>query len=187
MEQRLVDKHTAHCQEMEQLQVAVAAKASHFQAQVADLGPRIGKLDDSVRRLESELDAHLERIAAEIVSDGRNQLESAAATVLKELQTRGANESEHRLNEVCGQLRTVQNRIENSFSGSLKAQVAEAAQSFDQDITELAQQSVGRWQLALARVLDSVAKTLGEQVVGLEDTIKASERAGHNQSNGNGS
>jgi hypothetical protein len=58
-------------------------------------------------------------------------------------------------------LRTIQNRIENSFSGSLKTQGEQAAQSFGQEIEELAQQSVERWRLALARHLDSVARTLG--------------------------
>jgi phage-related minor tail protein len=148
---------------MEQVQAAVAAQASQFQAQVADLGPRIKKQDESVRRLELELDEHLERIAAEIVSDARTQLEGAANAVLKELQIRGANEFAGQLDEACGQLRTIQNRIENSFSGSLSAQIAEALQSFGQDIEKLAQQSVERWRMALARDLNSVAKTLGEQ------------------------
>jgi len=163
LEQRLVDKHNAHRQEMEQVQAAVAAQASQFQAQVADLGPRIKKQDESVRRLELELDEHLERIAAEIVSDARTQLEGAANAALKELQIRGANEFAGQLDEACGQLRTIQNRIENSFSGSLSAQIAEALQSFGQDIEKLAQQSVERWRMALARDLNSVAKTLGEQ------------------------
>jgi hypothetical protein len=116
-----------------------------------------------VRRLESDLDAHLEGIATEIIADTHTQLESAVGVVLKDLQVRGANEAGTRLDEVCGQLRTIQNRIENSFSGSLTSQGAEAVQSFVREIEGLAQQSVERWRLALAKHLNSVARTLGQE------------------------
>src|SRR6266850_3425823 len=163
LERRLVESHEAHRREIEQIQADLAAKSSQLQAGVVDLGRRIATLNESVRRLESDLDAHLQRVAGEIVSDTRTQLESTVGVVLKDLQVRGSNETATRLDEVCGQLRTIQNRIENSFSGSLKSQGAEAVQSFVQEIEGLAQQSVEKWRLALAKHLDSVARTLGQE------------------------
>jgi PilZ domain-containing protein len=163
LERRLAETHDAHRRETEQIQAQVTAKSSQLQSEVTELGNRIATLNDSVRRLESELDAHLERMAGEIVSGARGQLESAVDLALKNLQTRGSNEVGNRLDEMCGQLRIIQNRIENSFSGSLQSQGEEGVQSFGQEIEELAQQSVERWRLALARHLDSAAKTLGQE------------------------
>ena len=161
---QLVDSHAVHRREIEQIQADTAAKASHLQSEVTDLGRRITAMNESVRRLESDLDAHLERVAGEIVSGAQAQLESAVARVLKDLQARASNEAESRLNEICGHLRTIQNRIEASFSGSLKAQGEQAVQSIAQQFEELAQQSTEKWRLALARDLSSVAKTLGQQL-----------------------
>ncbi len=163
LESRLREAHETHRREIEEIQADLAAKSSQLQAGVVDLGRRIATLNESVRRLESDLDAHLQRVAGEIVSDARIQLESAVGVVLKDLQVRGSNEAGSRLDEVCGQLRTIQNRIENSFSGSLKSQGAEAVQSFVQEIEGLAQQSVEKWRLALAKHLHSVARTLGQE------------------------
>jgi uncharacterized protein YoxC len=163
LEGRLRETHEAHRREIEQIQADLAAKSSQLQSEVVDLGRRIATLNESVRRLESDLDSHLERVAGEIVSDARNQLESAVGVVLKDLQVRASNEAGNRLDEMCGQLRTIQNRIENSFSGSLTSQGAEAVQSFVREIEGLAQQSVERWRLALAKHLNSVARTLGQE------------------------
>ena len=163
LERRLVETHEAHRREIEQTQADLAEKLSPLQAEIGDLARRVATLNESVRKLESELDAHLETIAAEIVSDTRTQLESTVGVVLRDLQVRGSNEAAMRLDEVCGQLRTIQNRIENSFSGSLKSQGEEAVQSFGQEIETLAQQSVEKWRLAFARHLDAVARTLGQE------------------------
>ena len=175
LERRLVETHELHRREIEQVQADLAAKLSPLQAEVVDLGRRIATLNQSVRRLESELDSHLEKVAAEIVSDTRTQLESTVGVALKDLQIRGSKEAATRLDEVCGQLRTIQNRIENSFSGSLKSQGEDAVQSFGHEIEELAQQSVERWRLALAKHLDAVARTLG-----LEFRAKPESESGGN-------
>src|SRR6202162_445121 len=147
---QLADSHNAHRREVQQIQADATAKASQLQSEVSDLGRRIAALNESVRRLESDLDAHLEGIASEIVSEARTQLEKAVALALKDLQGRGANEGETRLNEICGHLRTIQNRIENSFSGSLQTQAEEAAHSIAQQFEELARQSLERWRHAIA-------------------------------------
>ncbi|MGO9403248.1 MAG: PilZ domain-containing protein [Terriglobales bacterium] len=161
---QLVDSHAAHRREMEQIQADTVAKASQLQSEVSDLGKRIAALNESVRRLESDLDAHLERVAGEIVSGAQAQIESAVALALKGLQARSSNEVESRVNEMCGHLRTIQNRIEGSFSGSLKTQGEEAAQSIAQQFEELAQQSVEKWRVGLAKDLNAVAKTLGQEL-----------------------
>jgi len=161
---QLVDSHEVHRREIEQIRADAAAKASQLQSEVSDLGRRMTTLNESVRRLESDLDAHLERVAAEIVSGAESQIESAVALALKNLQARGSNEVETRLGEMCGHLRTIQNRIEDSFSASVTAQGEEAVQSIAQHFEELARQSTEKWRLALARDLSSVANTLGTQL-----------------------
>ena len=161
---QLADSHEVHRGEIEQIRADAAAKASQLQSEVSDLGRRTTTLNESVRRLESDLDAHLERVAAEIVSGAESQIESAVALALKNLQARGSNEVETRLGEMCGHLRTIQNRIEGSFSASVTAQGEEAVQSIAQHFEELARQSTEKWRLALARDLNSVANTLGQQL-----------------------
>ena len=164
LQRQLVDSHDVHRREIEQIQADAAAKTSQLQSEVADLSARVAALNESVRRLESDLDVHLEHVAGEIVTSAGAQIESAVALALKDLQARGSNEVETRLSEICGHLRTIQNRIETSFSGSLKTQGEEAVQAIAQQFEDLAQQSVERWRLALARDLNSVAKTLGQQL-----------------------
>jgi hypothetical protein len=161
---QLVGSHDAHRREIEQIHADAAAKAFQLQSEVTGLGMRIVTLNESVRRLESDLDAHLEKLSGEIVSAARTQLQNAVALVLKDLQTRGANEVESALNDICGHLRTIQNRIENSCSGSLKAQGEEAVQSIAQQFEDLAVQATEKWRLALSRDLASVANTLGQQL-----------------------
>jgi hypothetical protein len=164
LERRLSDAHNAYRREMEQIQTDSAAKAAQLQTEVSDLGRAMGALNEAVRRLEAELDGHLQHLAEEIVAGARTQLESAVAAAIKDLQTQAGNEADKQVDEVCTHLRTIQNRIEKSFLGSLKIQGEESAQVAGQQIDELAQQSVERWRLALARDLNSVARALGEQL-----------------------
>jgi len=164
LQRQLADSHDVHRREIEQIQEDAAEKTVLLQSEVSDLGSKIAALNESVRRLESDLDAHLEHVAGEIVASASAQIESVTARALKDLQTRGSNEVETRVSEICGHLRTIQNRIENSFSGSLKTQGEEAVQSLAQQFEELAQQSLETWRLALAKDLNSVAKTLGQQL-----------------------
>lgn len=164
LQRQLVETHDVHRREIEQIQADAAEKTSQLQSDVTDLAGRIAALNESVRHLESDLDAHLEGVASEVVSSAGAQIESAVALALKDLQVRSSNEVETRLSEICGHLRTIQNRIENSFAGSLKAQGEEAAQSIAQQFEDLEQQSMEKWRLALAKDLNSVAKNLGRQL-----------------------
>ncbi len=161
---QLVDSQEAHRREIERIQADSAARASHLQVEVLDLSGRISVMNESVRRLESELDAHLEGIAREIVSAAEARIEGAMALALKEQQARGSNEAEARLSDMCGNMRTIQNRIESSFSGSLTAQGEEALQSSAERFEQLAQQSLEKWRLTLAKNLNTVANTLGQQL-----------------------
>ena len=164
LQEQLAESHKVHRREVDQIQVDAAAKAFQLQSEVSDLGRRMAALNESVRRLESDLDAHLERIAAEIVSGAEGQIDGAVALALKNLQARGSNEVETRLSEMCGHLRTIQNRIEDSFSASVAGRGEEAVQSVAQQFEELAQRSTEKWRLALAKDLNSVANTLGQQL-----------------------
>jgi len=164
LQEQLASSHNAHRKEIDQIQADSAAEASQLQSEVSDLVGRIAALNESVRRLESDLDAHLDNVAGEIVTAARTQLESTVALAFKDLQGRGSNEVETKVNEICGHLRTIQNRIEDSFSGSLKSQGEEAVQSIAQQFEEIAQQSTEKWRLALAKDLNAVANKLGQQL-----------------------
>jgi hypothetical protein len=72
-------------------------------------------------------------------------------------------------------MRTIQNRIEKSFPGSLEIQGEETAQAAGQQIDELVQQSVERWRPALAKDLNSVARALGEEL--REEIASENERS----------
>jgi hypothetical protein len=163
LQQRLGEEHDAYRREMQKAQAEVATESSQLQAQTADLGSRVAELNESVRKLESELDTRLSRMAGDIISGARTQLDRAVDVVLKELGTRNAKELANQLDEACGRLKTVQKGIETSISALLRAEVSESLVSFGQTMEALAQESVGRWRLALSRDLSSVAKTLGEQ------------------------
>ena len=161
---QLADSHDVHRREIEQVQADSAAKAVQLQSEVSDLGRRIAALNESVRHLESDLDAHLASVAGEVVSGAEAQLQSGVALALKDLQTRGLNEVEARLSEMCSHTRTIQNRIEDSFSASLQTQAEVSVQSIAQQFDELAQHSVEKWRLALARDLGAVANNLGQHL-----------------------
>ncbi len=158
---QLAESHEGHRSKVEQIQAEAAKRASQLQIEVSDLGRSMAALNESVRRLELELDGHLERLAAETISGAKGEIESAVALALKNLQVRGANEIEARLSEMSGHLRTIQNRIEDSFFGSVTVQGEEAVQSVALRFEELAQQSTERWRVALAKDLKSVAECSG--------------------------
>lgn len=163
LQQRLGEDHETYRREIHQAQTDAATESSRLQSQLSDLGSRFRSLDESAFRLESGMDAHLTRVSNDIISGARSQLEGAVDLVLKELGTRNAKEIGTQLDEACGKLQSTRKSIEASLTELLKTEIASTLLSFGQTMEELAQDSVGRWRSALARDLNSVAKTLGGQ------------------------
>jgi hypothetical protein len=124
----------------------------------------MAKLDESARKLESDLDSRLVQMGSDIISGARTQLERALDEVLKELGTRNSHELGKQLEDACDHLQGVQKSIEGSISQVLKAQVTGTLLSFGQTMEELAQDSVEQWRQALARDLSSFANTLGRRL-----------------------
>ncbi len=163
LQQRLGEEHAAYRREMQQVQAAAASESTRLQTQVTGLDARISELDDCACRLESGMDARLTQMASDAVSGARVRLESQVDVVLKELGSRNAKELGIQLDDACGKLKTVQKGIETSVSELVRTQIAATLLSFGETMDALAQDSVGRWRVALAKDLDSVAKILGGQ------------------------
>lgn len=163
LKQRLGEEYEAHRWKVQQVQAAVANESSRMQAQITDLGSRMAKLDESTRRLESELESHLEDMARSIVGHARNELEGALASSLKELETRNAKELATQLDDACAHLKIVQKGVEASAAELLRTQVTQAMQSFEKSMQELARNSVDKWRKTLAGGLTSLVNTLGDQ------------------------
>src|SRR3984957_38310 len=163
MEQKLGQVHDVRRQELEQFQAAVAGESSRLQQQIADLDGRMGKLDESARRLESGLDKRLSQMSSDTVRSARSQMDGALEVVLSELGTRSVQELQNQLDGASASLQTMQKGMEASLSESLRIQVAETLQSFEHRMEDLAQQSVERWRLALGDALNSLARVLGDE------------------------
>ncbi len=163
LQQRLGEEHASYRREMQKAQASAASESSRLQTQITGLGARIAELDDCACRLESGMDARLSQMANDAISGARIQLETQVDVVLKELGSRNAKELGNQLDDACGKLKTVQKNIESSVSELVRTQIAATLLSFGETMDALAQDSVGRWRVALAKDLDSVAKILGGQ------------------------
>jgi hypothetical protein len=164
LEERLEEEHRGHRQEMQRVQEEVAAEGSRLQEHIDEVSGRLEKLDESARRLESELEARMTAIARDIVQQARTQLEGTVHVLLKQLSTRSAEQLTRQLDEGCGRLARVQGDVEASLSQSLQSKIAQSIESFQQTMQELAQQCVGRWRLALVKDLNSAAARLAQQL-----------------------
>ncbi len=85
---------------------------------------------------------------------------------IKEVTSRAAGELGNQLEDSCRRLQSERNRIETTVSQSLAEQVSQERENFTHCIEDVAHQSVERWRLALARNLDSIAKTMAEPFPG---------------------
>jgi hypothetical protein len=160
--ERLAQEHDAHRRELEAVQGAAAAESSRLQTELAALGRRIAELHETTQHLESGLNTRLVRMSTEIVSGARTQLEGAAESLFENQVARNARNLAQQLDEAMARLKNIHGEIEAAVSESVKATVSETLQSFEKMMDEAAHRSVGRWRLALAQDLDSVARILGE-------------------------
>jgi len=158
----LSDEHNARREELEQLRVEVAAERSRLLEGIELLDSRIGRLDESVRCLESGLDTRLGQMAGETVKNTRNEIEGVANTMLQEFTARSAQVLGNQMDETAGNMRIVQEGIVASVSDSLRAQSAEALQDFGHSMDEMARLSMENWRHRLGSGLSALVKNLGE-------------------------
>jgi uncharacterized phage infection (PIP) family protein YhgE len=163
LQHSLNEEHNTRLGELEQVRTAVALESSRLHERIEYLDSRLAKLDESVRSLESGLDQRLSQMASDTLRNTRSELEGAAETVLKEWTTRNVQALGNQLDEACENMKIVQKGIVASVSESLKVQSADALQSFEHSMQELAKLSVERWRLTLAGGLNALVKNLGEQ------------------------
>ncbi|HUO25606.1 MAG TPA: hypothetical protein VMU61_08065 [Candidatus Aquilonibacter sp.] len=180
MQHNLGEEHDLRRRELEKVQAKVTSESARLQAQIGDLDRRMAALGESARQLESGLDQRLSRLASETVRNARAQLESALEAALNELSTRNAQELANQLDEASTNLKIIQKGIEGSVSESLRLHSAEALQSFEQSMEELAQQSVESWRAAFAGGLNSLVRTLGEQFI-LQSSNGSASQTGANE------
>jgi len=159
---RLEAEQLAHRRELEEVQAAAAAESSRLETQLGELGRRIAELQETTQHLESGLHTRLVRMSTEIVSGARTQLESAADSLFADLAARNAKDLGQQLDEATARLKNIQGEIETSVSASVRSNASETLQNFEKAMDDSAHRAVGRWRLALAQDLDSVAKILGE-------------------------
>jgi len=160
LQNRLGDEHHAYRRELEQVHASVASEVADIHAETSNLTARFNKLDASANHLEKELDGPLVRVASDIISGARTQLESALNVVLKDLGTRNSKELNGQLEDASNRLRIIQKGIETSVSDLVRAKVTDSLVSFGQTIEALAQDAVVRWRDGLARDLSSMTEIL---------------------------
>lgn len=163
LQHNLKEEHDAARGDLEQLRASAASESSRLQEHIAHLDNRIAKLNESVCSMESDLDQRLSQMASNLVRDMRGQLKTSADDILEELTTRSVKQLGDQLDEASRKMKTVQSGIVASVSDSVTVQAAEALQSFEHSMEELARFSVERWRLKLAGGLNALAKNLGQQ------------------------
>jgi hypothetical protein len=164
LQRRLGQENDARLREIEQVQAAISSESSHLEALVADLGGRVGTLDQSTRQLESGLTTRLGQLSSEVVAAARARLDQNVEAILTELQERSAKELGNQLDIACGRLKMIQKGIETEVSELLNTQVARTLHAFDHTVEERAGTVVARWRHSLAKDLSSVARILGDEV-----------------------
>jgi len=112
----------------------------------------------SLQSFEKTMDDSAQRSVAAVHS----QLQSAANSIFEDSVARSAKDVRHQLDEATSRLKSIQDEIEVSVSESVKSDVSKTLQSFEKTMDDSARSSVGRWRVALARDLNSVANILGE-------------------------
>ncbi|MBV9610123.1 MAG: hypothetical protein JO187_11245 [Acidobacteria bacterium] len=102
------------------------------------------------------------------LNDSDRQVKEHVDQAVQTMADRGAKELGAQLDDGCARLRQVQHGIEESLSETLTSKVDETLRAYQRTMEDVAHESVERWRKALARDLNSVANTLGEQFRALE-------------------
>jgi len=163
LQHNMNDECNARREELEQFRARVAAESTRLHEHIEYIDMRIRKLDESARSLESGLDQRLGVMSSNTVKDTRSQLESLMNGVLEEMATRGVNALGAQLDEASTNMNVIQKGIVASASESLKVEMANALQSFNQSMDEMAKLSIERWRCKLTSSLDAIAKSVDEQ------------------------
>jgi uncharacterized protein YicC (UPF0701 family) len=95
-------------------------------------------------------------------TETQEQITAQVERAIQEVTSRAARELGNQLEASCRRLQEESTRIEVSVSQLLAQQVSQTQENFNHRIEDVAHQSVECWRLALARNLDSFAKTLSE-------------------------
>jgi len=161
---RLGEEREAYRRELDSIQVTAAAESSRLQTQLTETGRRMAELDETAQRLESGLNQRLMKMSAEIVAGARTQLESAADSLSQTLVARNGKELAQQVDDATARLQGIRGEVVSSVSESLRTHVAETLEAFGKRLDDSAYQSVGRWRVALARDLTSVANILGQSI-----------------------
>ena len=117
-----------------------------------------GRVAEALQSFEKTMDDSGQRSVAAV----RSQLQSTANSICEDSAARSAQDVRHQLDEATSRLKSIQNEIEVSVSESVQGNVSKTLQSFEKTMDDSAQRSVGRWRVALAKDLNSVASILGE-------------------------
>jgi hypothetical protein len=145
------------------MQDRVRAEIDEIRQQAEDAATRLEQQGGEL--LQSLQDSLAQEHATHLELKQRVQIEVEAQsdhlqTQIHELSNRAARELRNQLEDSCGRLQDERKCIETAVSQSLAQQVSQMKDNFEHSIEDLTQEAVERWRLALARNLDSIAKTL---------------------------
>jgi len=107
-------------------------------------------------------------MAVEMIAEPVEKVRDQAAQQLQEQAGRQARQLREDADEAAERLRGLRRDLESTVRESLRAQAAETAATFGQEIAQAAQRSVDEWRSALAENLESIAGTLNQKLPGGE-------------------
>ena len=164
LQHNLNEEHEARHKEVEQLRASAASESSRLQEHIEYLDTRMAKLNESAQSIESGLDQRLNQMANQMVSEVRSQLETLATEVFEQQMERTVKDLGNRVQAAREDLKMIQAGIVAYVSESLKSQSAEALQSFERSMEQLAAHCVEGWRIKLTGGLNALTKSIGEQL-----------------------
>lgn len=185
LDQRLgpmLDRASDLRQEVLSLLGTLQRESERCQAQARALLEEKDSVDDWIRERAAEFqktfhDALVEttgqirgrlNMAVEMIAEPVEKLRDQAAQQLQEQAGRQARQLREDADEAAERLRGLRRDLESAVRESLRAQAAETAATFGQEIARAAQRSVDEWRSALANNLESIAGTLAQKLHGGE-------------------